>query len=182
MKRLNKATRILAKLVEVGHWVGATAMVVVMVLSLLMGANVVQNVSLADFGASLTTYGFDVMIVNEAGQVDLTALRLFCVGAAVILGLMAMVFRNIYLIMKVSATATPFQRDNVRRIREMGIFLLSVPLVGLVMSGVARLVMDPELVETSVGMSSFMTGLVVLCLSQFFAQGVALEAETEGLL
>ena len=95
MKKLDKVTRILAKLVEVGHWIAAAAMVVVMMLSLFMGAGVVQNVDLADFGASLTTYGFDVMIINGAGQVDLAALRLFCVGAAFILCLMAMVFRNI---------------------------------------------------------------------------------------
>lgn len=182
MKKLDKATRILAKLVEVGHWIAAAAMVVVMMLSLFMGAGVVQNVDLADFGASLTTYGFDVMIINGAGQVDLAALRLFCVGAAFILGLMAMVFRNIYLILKKSEHTTPFQKDNVRMVREIGIFLLSVPIVGLIMSGVARLVIDPGLVATSVGLDSFMVGLAVLCLSQFFARGVDLEAETEGLL
>ena len=55
MKKLDKATRILAKLVELGHWIAAAAMVVVMMLSLFMGAGVVQNVDLADFGASLTT-------------------------------------------------------------------------------------------------------------------------------
>lgn len=91
MKKLDKATLILAKLVEIGHWIATVAMAVVFVLSFVMGKGVFQNVSVADFGASLTTYGFDVMIVNPAGQVELTALRIFCVGSALILGLMAMV-------------------------------------------------------------------------------------------
>lgn len=182
MKHLDRTTRILAKLIELGHWIAAASMLVILVLSLFLGAGVVQNVSLADFGASLTTYGFDVMIVNPAGQVELTALRIFCVGSALILGLMAMVFRNIYLIMKKSENATPFQKDNVRMVREIGIFLLCVPVVGLLLSGAARLVMDMDLVETSVGLDSFMVGLVVLCLSRIFARGMALETDVDGLL
>lgn len=182
MKKLDTVTRILAKLVEVGHWIAAVSMVVVLVLSLLMGAEAVQNVSLADFGASLTTYGFDVAVINSAGQVDLAAFRLFCVGSAVILSLMAMVFRNVWFILKKSENSTPFQKDNVRMIREIGIFLLSVPVVGLILSGVARLVIDPDLVETSVRLDSFMVGLAVLCLSQFFARGMELEKDVDGLL
>ena len=136
MKNLSKATRVLAKLMEVAHWIGAAGMVV----------------------------------------------ALFSGGAAVILSLMAMVFRNIYLIMKKSENATPFQKDNVRMVREIGIFLLSVPMVGLIMSIVARLVLGVDNVEASVGLDSFMVGLVVLCLSQFFAQGMELEADVDGLL
>lgn len=182
MKRFHKATRILAKVVEVGHWIAAVSMAVIFALSLFMGAGVVRNVSLADFGASLSTYGFEIEIINKAGQVDLTALRLFCVAAVVILSLMAMVFRNIFLILKRSEKATPFQKDNVRMVREIGIFLLSVPVAGLIMSGVARLILEVDQVEASVGLDSFMVGLVVLCLSQFFARGMELEADVDGLL
>lgn len=182
MKKLDKATLILAKLVEIGHWIATVAMAVVFVLSFVMGKGVFQNVSVADFGASLTTYGFEIEVVDQAGQVSVAALRLFCVAAVLILGLMAMVFRNIYLILKKSENATPFQKDNVRMVREIGIFLIGVPVIGLIMSTLARLVMGPEMVESSVGLSSFMVGLAVLCLSQIFARGVELETETDGLL
>lgn len=182
MKKLDKATRILAKLMEVAHWIAAASMALVLVLSLFMGADVVQKVSLDDFGASLSSYGFEIM-VNTTGQVSMTALRLFCVGSVIILSLMAMVFRNIWLILKRSENLTPFQKDNVRMVREIGIFLLSVPTVSLVMIIITRAAIGPEAMEgSSVGLGSFMVGLAVLCLSQIFARGVELEAETEGLL
>lgn len=183
MKKLDKVTRVLAKLLEIGHWIAAVSMAVVFVLSFIMGKGVLQNVSVADFGASLTTYGFEIEVVDQAGQVSLTALRIFCVGAVLILGTMAMVFRNIYLILKKSENATPFQKDNVRMVREVGIFLIAVPVISLGMSILARLILGAEMTEvSSVGLSSFMVGLTVLCLSQFFAHGVELETETDGLL
>lgn len=183
MKKLDKVTLVLAKVLEVGHWIGMVGMIVVLVLSLVMGAGVFGNVEAADFDASLVTYGFEVDMVDAAGQVNVAALRVFCVGAALILGLMAMVFRNIYLILKKSENATPFQKDNVRMVREIGIFLIAVPVISLIMSVLARAIVGPELVETSaVGLSSFMVGLVMLCLSQFFAHGVELETEADGLL
>lgn len=183
MKKLDKVTLVLAKVLEIGHWIGMVGMIVVFVLSLIMGSGVFNNVNLADFDASLITYGFEIEMVDAAGQVSVPALRVFCIGAALILGVMAMVFRNIYLILKRSENTTPFQKDNVRMVREIGIFLIAVPVISLIMSIVARLVVGPELVEaSSVGLSSFMVGLVMLCLSQFFAHGVELETETDGLL
>ena len=183
MKKLGKATLIVAKLLEVGHWIAVVAMAVVFVLSLFMGAGVVQNIGAAEVGETLSAYGFEVSIVDNAGQVSVAGLRLFCVGAVLILGLMAMVFRNIYLILKKSENATPFQKDNVRMVREIGIFLISVPVVSLLMSVLVRAVVGPEVIETSsIGIDSIMVGLAVLCLSQFFAHGVELETEADGLL
>lgn len=181
MKKLNKATCVLAKLMEIAHWIGAVGMVVGLVLLFTMGEKaVVMTPGQADVEAA--AYGFEITLTNSVGTLNMTALQLFCIGGAILLSLMAMVFRNIYLIMKKSENATPFQKDNVRMVREIGIFLLSVPMVGLIMSIVARLVLGVDNVEASVGLDSFMVGLVVLCLSQFFAQGMELEADVDGLL
>lgn len=182
MKKLDKATLILAKLVEIGHWIAAVSMVVVFVLSFIMGTGVFAGGDVAAPAESLTAYGYEVEIAFPARPSSLAALRLFCVGALVIFGLMAMVFRNIYLILKRSENATPFQKDNVRMVREIGIFLIAVPVIGLIMGTLGRLIMGPEVFEGSVGVGSFMVGLAVLCLSQFFARGVELETETDGLL
>lgn len=181
MKKVDKATRVLAKMAEVAHWIGAIGMLVGLVLTLVMGAGAVFFTS-QDLGTSVAAYGFEVEVVSAAGELNMTALRLFLGGSALILGLMAMVFRNIYLILKRSENGTPFQPDNIRMVREIGIFLLAVPVVGLIMSGIVRLAVGPELAETSVGLSSFVVGLVVLCLSQFFARGMELEHDVDGLL
>ena len=181
MKKLNKATCVLAKLMEIAHWIGVVGMIVGLVLLFAMGEKAVV-IAIEEANVEAAAYGFEFTLVNSAGALSLTALRLFCVGSAILLSLMAMVFRNIYLIMKRSEGSTPFQKDNVRMVREIGIFLLSVPVVGLIMSVVARLILGVDNVETGVGLDSFMVGLVVLCLSQFFAQGMELEADVDGLL
>lgn len=180
-KKLDKAVTVLTKLAEIGHWIAAVGMVVGLVLTLIMGMEAVLF-SPQDFGQSLATYGFEVEVVSAAGQLEMNALRLFCLGAAVILGLMAMVFRNIHLIMKRSENASPFQKDNVRMVREIGFFLLGVPAVGLAISGIVFAVVGPETAELSVRLDSFVMGLVVLCLSRFFARGMELEADVDGLL
>ena len=182
MKKLDKATRILAKLVEVAHWIAAGTMLLMLALSFPDGTDIVRGVELATLGQSLSTYGFEMSVTAADGGVLLSALRLFCVSSVALLCPMAMVFRNIWLIMKRSESTTPFQKDNVRMVREIGFFLLSIPVIGLIMSGVARLTMGIDLVETSVGLDSFMVGLVVLCLSRIFARGMELEADVDGLL
>lgn len=110
-------------------------------------------------------------------------------GAVLILCLMAMVFRNIYLILKTargqtkfSKGATPFQEDVTRMIREIGIFYLAAVVVGLACSVLAVLILGPETTETSLNLSNVMVGLLMLCLSQAFADGTKLRQDVDGLL
>ena len=181
-KKLDKAVIILSKLSEVAHWIAAVSMIVVLILSLFGGTNIVQNVSSADFNASLSTYGFQVMVIDNAGQVNLTALRLFCVGAGIILSLMAMVFRNVYLIMKRSENGTPFQKDNVRMMWETGIFFLAILVVQFAMSTLAVCILGPEGVEVHVGMENLVIGILMFCLSQVFALGMEMQKDIDGLV
>ncbi len=67
-------------------------------------------------------------------------------------------------------------------LREIGIFCISVPIVGLVMCTAARLILGVDAVETSVNIYGFSMGLIVLCLTQIFAHGAALEKDVEGLV
>ena len=112
----------------------------------------------------------------------MTTFFLFGIGATVILGLMAMVFRNLSLIFKRSENNTPFQKDNVRMMKEIGIFSIAVPVVGFVMSVIARIVIGAEAAEISINQSGIFMGIIVLCLTQFFAYGTELEKDVDGLL
>ena len=103
--------------------------------------------------------------------------------------LMAMIFRNVYLIFKTaegetkfSQGKTPFQKDNIRMVREIGIFCIAIPVVELIVSVIARIVLPVGVVETSVEMTGVFMGLVVLCLSQFFAYGMELQEDVDGLV
>lgn len=179
--KLDTITKVLAKIVEVIHWIGVVCMLACLVLTLLFGADVVAVVP-SDYGAVSSVYGFELVTVNTAGELNMTALRLLLIGGAILLGLMAMVFRKVFLIMKSAEQGSPFQPDNVRRVREIGILLIIGPIVSLNLSILARLILGPETAEISVGLESFLIGLVVLCLSRFFARGMELETDVDGLL
>lgn len=116
------------------------------------------------------------------GSIDMTTFLLFGIGAVIILILMAMVFRNVHLIFKKSENGTPFQKDNIRMLKEIGIFSITVPVIGLVMSVIIRLVIGVDAVEININQSGLFMGIIVLCLTQYFIYGAELEKDVDGLL
>ena len=50
------------------------------------------------------------------------------------------------------------------------------------MSVIARIVIGVENAEIYNGFEGFVIGIVVLCITQFFAQGIELEKDVDGLL
>ena len=50
------------------------------------------------------------------------------------------------------------------------------------MSVIARLVIGVEVAEISNSFEGFVIGIVVLCITQFFAHGIELEKDVDGLL
>lgn len=183
MKKVNKISMVVLKILEVVHWIGSVSMVVAFILSL-MGSAGIRNVvefSGAEGDTMLNTYGFEVSFMDNAGMLNLKAVALFALGAVFILSLMAMVFRNAYLIINKSQNTTPFQKDNIRMVREIGIFTIAVPIVALIMSGIIRLVFGDG-IETSVRFDSAVIGIVALALTNVFAYGMELQNDVNGLL
>lgn len=81
-----------------------------------------------------TTYGFEIDILDGAGNLNLKAVALFSICGVVTLSLFAMIFRNLYLIIKNSG-------------------------------------------EIAVGMEGFITGILVLFLTQIFTYGAQLQKD-----
>ena len=185
MKGLNKLGKVITKILEVFHWVGAALMTAATVCSAVAPDWVKYFVGFDAkecCGANLDVYGFEVNLPVANGNVDMTAFLIFGIGAVIILVVMAMVFRNLYLIFKNSENTTPFQKDNIRMMREIGIFSIAVPVIGFIMSVIIRLVNGVETTELSIDMSGIFMGIIVLCLTQFFAHGAELEKDVDGLL
>lgn len=184
MRRLNKVVKIVMKVLEVSHWVAVALFAAVAVCSVAAP----QFLSyFMDTDALLTekeisVYGFEVLAVDSSGAVNRTVLLLFAIGACLLLSLMAMIFRNFYLILKKAEGGSPFQPDNIRMLKEIGIFSISVPVVGLILSIVTRLIAGADAVEISVNMDGIIMGILVLCITRFFAHGAELEKDVEGLL
>lgn len=185
MKGINKAGKIITKILEVFHWVGTTLMAAATVCALAAPQWVGYFVSFDAkecCGADLTIYGFEVNAPVINGDVDMTTFFLFGIGAVIILALMAMVFRNLNLIFKKSENTTPFQKDNIRMMKEIGIFSIAVPVIGFIMSIIVRLVTGVDTAEINVDMGGIFMGIIVLCLTQYFVHGAKLENDVDGLL
>ena len=185
MKNIMKVTKIATKIAEVFHWVGAVLMLAAAVCSLAapnMVKYFVEPDTKSGTHAEISIYGFESTSLLENGMVNMQALFLYSIGGIIILVLAAMIFRNLNLIIKKAENSTPFQQDNVRMLKEIGIFSMAMPVVGLITSIVCRLVMGVNEVEISVNLSGFFMGLIVLCLTQFFVHGIELEKDVDGLL
>lgn len=185
MKSIGKVAVIGTKILEVFHWVGAVLMAAAAVCSVVAPAYIGYFVGFDArecCGAELEVYGFEVWAAVTDGAVDLTAFLLFGLGAVMILVLMAMVFRNLHLIFRNSENATPFQLENIRRMKEIGVFSIAVPVVGFIMSVLIRLIIGVENAEIRIDLGGIFMGVIVFCLTQYFAHGAKLEQDVDGLL
>lgn len=180
-----RIAKITTKIIEVFHWVGVILMALTTICSLIAPKWVKYFVGIDAkecCGAELNVYGFEMIAPVKNGNFDMKILFLFGIGAVIILSLMAMIFRNLNLIIKKSENSTPFQTDNIRMLKEIGIFSISIPIAGLIISIISRLIFGVDNVETSVNVYGFSMGIIVLCLTQFFIHGTNLEKDVDGLL
>lgn len=184
MKGINKLTLVISKVFEVLHWGAVLGMAAVLVCCGTAADWFKGFISKGaiEYGVKLSVYGFEVIPADSGGNVNMKMVACFAIGAIIILSLMAMVFRNVYLIVKKSKNDTPFQNDNVRMLKEIGIFSVAVPVIGLIMSVIMRIIVGVDAVEVAVNMDGFIIGIVVFCFTQFFAQGVKLQTDVDGLL
>ena len=120
-------------------------------------------------------------LVDLSGNLNMAVLTFFCIGTLFTLFLTAMIFRNVYLILK-NSVDTPFKADNVRMIREIGIFSIAIPIIGLIISIITRIVLGHEMIEMSVDLDGFVMGILVLFLTQIFKRGIELQNDVDGLL
>ncbi len=191
MKGLTKFVTVLAKILEVFAWVGS-ALVLCSLIAIAAGqTGLLKFFSSIETEEEIRVAGMSIdMSVIDPSRVITTYVVVF-VALLLILILMGMIFRNIHLIFKTaegktkySKGCTPFQPDIIRMVREVGIFSLLIPAVQIIMSIIARIVIGHEAAEIAINidLTTVFFGLVVLCLSQFFAYGAKLQEETEGLV
>lgn len=193
MKNLSKPTSVVAKIVEICHWTGVIAMLVCLILSFVTADKIQEGFrSLEESAAEsshiaedkeLDIYDFQLNVYAEGGEFSLAALRIVFIAGMIILSLWAMVFRNAHLIAKntMNPELSYFCPDNLRMVREIGIFAIASPIVSLIISFIARLILGAG-AEITVSLTGLIVGLLVLFLTQFFVRGAELENEVEGLV
>lgn len=188
MKRLNTIVIIGSKIIEVLYWLMEILMILLLIVSIAMPNRVMEWISAWNV-QDLNVQGMEIQIINDTGELIPSAITIVAVTGVLICALMAMVFRNIYLIFRTargttwfSKGETPFQPDIVRMVREIGIFCISIPVTELVMSVIGTAVIGTLHAEISVSMNGVVMGIVILCLSQFFAYGAQLQEDVDGLI
>lgn len=188
MNKLNKVVIVIARIAEVCLWIGAGFSVALMVagaffpqwLDFLMGAE----------SASIQVVGFNLDVVDAQGNLIPKAILILGLLGTAVLPLAAMIVRNIHLIFETAAGktrfstgTTPFQPAIVRMVRQIGIFCVAIPVLKFLVSLIAMMVLGGDVAEeVEIIDSSAFYGLVVLCLSQFFAYGQSLQEEVDGML
>ena len=97
--------------------------------------------SITEGGVTLTSYGLEVNFLTQTGDINMIAVTLFFLGGIIGFVLMAMIFRNINLIMKTingknkhTTSTSPFQECVIRMVKEIGIFSIAIPVVGFLIS------------------------------------------------
>lgn len=184
MKGIKKAVMIIIKIVEICHYVSAALMAASGIISVASPQNLKYVMDVADLMADpeVSAYGFEAMLANATGQIGYIAYAVYAFGATAIFLFMALIFRNLGEVIRVSEEKTPFCEENVNRLTKIGIFSVAIPLVGLAFSIILRIVLGPEVAEISLNQSGLMMGLVVFVLTSYFAHGVELEQDVDGLL
>ena len=175
MKGIHKLGTVATKIVEVIYW-ASIALVVVGIVMLAITPLIITPEEFNDLMINLDLEG------SENGKIDISFVLLGGLGAVLISTANALVFRNLHLIFKRSANTTPFQQGNVRLMRQIGLFTISVPIIQLIMSILLRVVTGVEDVEINLDLTNIVMGIIVLCLTQFFAHGVELENDVDGLV
>ena len=187
---MNKIALVVTKIVEIGYWIATVLMGMLLIFAVFIPENLDSMIKdhLNPQDALLSCGGFEISMVDKQGNMMLSAIIVFAITAFILLGLYAMIFRNANLILKTakgktwfSKGDTPFQNDIVRMLREIGIFLIAIPIVSLLSSIIAKVVIGQN-VETSVTLEHIVVGLLMLCLSQFFVYGTKLQEDVDGLV
>lgn len=130
------------------------------------------NITINELGMSLDKFS-DMRVIGVFG----------CLYGFICMVLGSLIFGNIYKVFKnIEKDTTPFTKENVRLVKYIGIYSIAAPFVSVVVDVVMSLVAKNTYFNVSLNVTAVFMGFVVLCLSQFFAYGVELEDEVEGLL
>ena len=175
--------KIATKIGEVGHW-AATILMAAAAGCRIFAPQWLQYFILVDVvenRAELSAYSLNVIVDTSSGSIDTTVFVLFALDAVIVFLLMALVFRNLYCIIKNSERTTPFQPENVRRLTRIGVFAIIVPVVSGIMGPMIR-ALGPVVLRAEATGDGYIMGILVFCLTQVFARGVELEKEVDGLL
>ncbi|WP_029232913.1 DUF2975 domain-containing protein [Butyrivibrio sp. VCB2006] len=176
--KLRDFTAGFAKFMEVFMWIGDALLVIVMITAIIMKDALLEMYSTDAAKLSLRT-----TVINAESITEANLMPLIIVGGIVALALIsltAIMFRNVNLIFKTTNQESPFAEINIKRIKNIGYIAISLPIIKLFSNIIIGFIARD--VTIGVELSEVLFGLIILCLSQYFAYGASLEKDVNGLL
>lgn len=182
-EKLNQVAGTIALIFEILYW-GMAAMHILYLISFLYNPALVESFWDPTSGM-LERLGYSVQGLSDVtGPFVIMMLR-----SSFSLGTLALVARNIHLIFQITAGKTrdsigptPFQPANVKRIRQIGLLALICPFGCFLIDCCVGFLYGADVVVPAISPEYLFLGILILCLSQFFAYGVELQTDVDGLL
>lgn len=186
---LGRISMILAKLIEVSFWIAAVGLLVAFIMALFFPGQIANGnlASLSQPQEELTVLGLSAGMISYDSLAH--ALCFLCPFGCISASLYAMIFRNIYLILRkvnasdgraFSSDNSPFQPDIIRMVREIGIFSILIPLTTLIGQVILRLFLPES--NGNFDILQLVSGLAILYLSTIFQYGGHLQAEMDEVI
>ncbi len=173
--KLRNFTAVLSKAMELFLWVIDAVMAAVIVILIICKDKIKYE----------TVSGFKFNNIEMTRDNYLLVVCLCLVMAIIALTIAALIFRSINLIFKKTNTESPFSESNVKLIRRIGFLSIMIPFLKIVTTLVVKVVfpsITSESMPFDVGVNEFIYGLIILCLSEYFAYGASLEKDVNGLV
>ena len=183
MKRIEKISLVCTKVCEALHWALAALLLFCLVMNLPARLQEIPPEVTAEYaGQGFSLYGLDMTPVGPDGVLRWAGFYEIFLGVALICGMTALVFRLANQIIRQSREVSPFCPENRVRIKRLGLLAIAIPVVKVITSVAVSLTGNASGATMSLHLDQLSLGLAVLCLTQYFARGEALERDVEGLV
>ncbi len=186
--KLAKAAYVLAKILEIICALATLGYLASFALSLAQAApasRFAKLLAMQNHG-ELSVQGFDINILNGESVVS-GMLTAFTLVGTILFAIRTMMFRNVELILKTAAGKTsfskgetPFQKDIIRMVREIGILYILIPTVQIAACIICRAFFGE--IEIGVHAESGIAGFIILSFLHIFSFGETLETEVDRLI
>ena len=184
--KCNQAASTAAVIFEIIYW-GVAAVYVLMLMTLVYDPTYLS--SLKDAPNHWVAF-FAVFDYNVEGLSNVRGLFALAILQSIsLISLGAMILHKIHLIFEITAGKTrdsigptPFQPANVKLLRQIGILAVACPILNFLISLLVVLLYGTDVAIPILSPEGLFAGVVILCLSRFFAHGVALQIDVDGLL
>jgi len=177
MKML-KTGKILTKIAEIVGYCG-----MVLCAALLIWGLISPYPMMDAYGeGNVTIYGSDIDLDAPELKHPLAAISMMLLTGVASSALMALTFRRVNGIIVKAIEGKPFQPCTVKWMKQIGYLAMALPIVGFVGSLIAFLAGGVPTENVMLNMNGFLTGIMILCLTQVFAYGVELQQDVDGLL